>query len=134
MKRFLILIMLGLMFLTSCSSNEVTDTLKLIEESETAYVNTGKFIDLHKEAVFNYMKNKDVSLISDFATNKAIEKLGVFEDSNFVIVKQEYMTAIGHANITHYLLLRQDSKLKIVYLFWTEQSLYDVEMGDVLYA
>lgn len=131
-----IVIMLGIIscFLCGCSSSKDMQTdekLNLIQMTEDEFVNIGMFADKHKDAVYEYLRTKDESLLVGFCSEKAKGVLKGIDLGNFVIVKQNYMTAIGRANITHYMMIRSGSELSVMCLYWSSTELYDVDWGKV---
>lgn len=137
-KQALCILILGVFCLTGCSGangNMTTDeVLNLIEQTEKSYVNVGLFIDSKKEEIYNALRTHDYSVIKEYSSDKAIKELEGWTASNFVIIKQYYMTAIGHGNVTYFMLIRTEEGLKTLNLYWSAEELYDVEIGGVIFA
>lgn len=119
---------------TGCSAKDmqVKETLDLIEQTENKFVEVGTVADNYKEYVYEYLKTGDMTKIKEFATETALNVLKEWKCTDFVVVKQDYMTAINHANITQYMLVRTKEGLNAIYLYWNENGLYGVELGEVL--
>ena len=132
LKILLSVILVGI--LTGCSEKDmqVKEVIDLIGQTEEQYVKVGMVADKYKELVYEYLKDGDIEKINEFATDEAIKGLQEWVCTDFIVVKQEYMTAINHANITHYLLVRTKEGLSVIYLYWNDKGLYDVEIGEVL--
>lgn len=133
-NKYLLISGVIMLLLTGCSEQDmqIKETLELVSQTESQYVEVGMVADKYKEYVYEYLKNGDIDKIKEFATEEAVKVLEEWQSADFVVVKQDYMTAINHANITQYMLVRTKEGLKAIYLYWNESGLYGVEIGEVL--